>query len=228
MGGFHPLSILSTRILLGNFNVVLFHHVKIRDGARLSAGTNHIAGVGEMVYFRGMLWNKLPEKILDCKDYQKRVLNFDPVNVPNQYVVRPYQRYQYVSVVQLFPKVGNVCGCGCGVELTGRQRRWATEDCQSYAVAVWGIIAGRFDTMQRYMRKYHGWVCSECGCRDKGKEAGANGTISDLQIDHIIPVKLGGGGCWLSNYQILCSACHVSKTNKDFNWNQKTEMPTLF
>ncbi len=175
-----------------------------------------------------MLWSKLPEKDLQCKDYQKRVLAFDPSNVPNLYTPKPFQRYQYISVLQLFPKVGNVCGCGCGVELTGRQRRWATEDCQSYAVAVWGIIAGRSDTIQRYMRKYHGWKCSLCGCEDKGHEMGANGTVSWIKIDHIIPVKLGGGACWLSNYQLLCHECHVPKTNKDFNWRQRIELPTLF
>lgn len=32
------------------------------------------------------------------------------------------------------------------------------------------------------------------------------------QIDHIVPVAEGGGGCGLENLQTLCTACHKAKT----------------
>lgn len=178
-----------------------------------------------------MLWQKLPDKEIDCKEYQKRVLEYDPSNVPNLFTPRPFQRHQPISILDLFPKVGNVCGCGCGVKLNGRKTRWATEDCQSYTGAVTMIIAGRSETIQHYLRRYYGWICAKCGCEDKGHEMGKNGTVAWIKVDHIIPVKLGGGACWLSNYQLLCHDCHVGKTNKDFNWKKepiKVLLPSLF
>lgn len=178
-----------------------------------------------------ILWSKLPDKEIDCKPYQLRVLQFDPINVPNLFSPKPYSRTQNVSILDLFPKNGKICGCGCGQEITGRKSRWATEDCQSYAVAVRFIIYGAGHTIKWYLRKYHGWVCQKCGGNDKGHEMGANGTVAWIKIDHIIPVKLGGGACWLSNYQLLCHDCHVGKTNKDFNWKAeiiKPQLPSLF
>lgn len=55
-------------------------------------------------------------------------------------------------------------------------------------------------------------------------------TVSPLKVDHIFPVKLGGGGGWLSNYQLLCHKCHVEKTNEDFGWKQpkKITQTSLF
>jgi 5-methylcytosine-specific restriction endonuclease McrA len=163
-------------------------------------------------------------------DYQKRVLQFDPSNVPNQFMPKPYKRHQFVSIGNLFPDIDGLCSCGCGKELTGRRSRWATNDCQNYAVAVRFILAGHTNTIKRYMRLYYGWKCSQCGCSDKGHEMGANGTVAWIKIDHIVPVKHGGGACWLSNYQLLCHDCHTGKTNNDFGWrNQKSiKPPELF
>lgn len=63
---------------------------------------------------------------------------------------------------------------------------------------------------------------------DKGHDMGANGIVAWIKVDHVVPVKLGGGACWLSNYQLLCHDCHVGKTNTDFGWKAKIEMPELF
>jgi 5-methylcytosine-specific restriction endonuclease McrA len=173
-----------------------------------------------------ILWSKLPEKEVQCKPYQLRVLQFDPAEISTWGHFNPNRRSQLVGIGHIFPSNGNVCGCGCGQILTGRRTRWATEECQRYAVAVRFILAGNQETIQGYMRIYYGWKCFKCGCKDKGHEMGANGTVAWIKIDHIIPVKLGGGACWLSNYQLLCHDCHVGKTSKDFNW--KTSMPKLF
>lgn len=176
---------------------------------------------------KDILWGKLPDRELDCKDHIKRVLMFDPVNIPSLFDVRPFQRHQPVSVLQLFPVNGNVCGCGCGQEVKKPRRRWATDECESFAVNVRFIVAGSTSTIASFMRRYYGWNCFQCGCNDKGHDMGANGCVSWIKIDHIIPVKHGGGACWLSNYQLLCHDCHVGKTNKDFNWKNANQ-PSLF
>jgi len=170
------------------------------------------------------LWSKLPDKELDCKDWIKRVLMFDPINVPKLFSVKQYQRRQIVSVLDLFPVNGNLCGCGCGQEVKKPKRRWATEECELFAVNVRFIIAGHTATISKFMRRYYGWNCAKCGCEDKGHDMGANGSVSWIKVDHIIPVKLGGGSCWLSNYQLLCHDCHVGKTNNDFNWKQSNQI----
>lgn len=175
-----------------------------------------------------MLFEKLPIKEgLKCKDWQRRVLEYDPLPISALAKFNPYRRYQGISIIDVFPRNGNMCGCGCGVELTGRKKRWASDECQRYAVDVFWILNGTASVIAKYMRIYCGWQCSKCGCGDSGKDHGLYGTISDFQVDHIIPVKLGGGACWLSNYQILCTSCHRPKTNKDFNW-KNAAMPTLF
>jgi 5-methylcytosine-specific restriction endonuclease McrA len=74
-----------------------------------------------------------------------------------------------------------------------------------FAADVYRIIYGQPDTIKLYLKKYHGYKC-KCG------------RVRKMKADHIIPVKHGGGGCWLSNYQFLCHACHVHKTNEDFGW----------
>jgi hypothetical protein len=136
-------------------------------------------------YLVVMLWDKLSDKEIKCKPHQLRVLQFDPNVVKDKFTHAPHQRFQNVSILQLFPKNGKICGCG-------RKSRWATEECQDFAVAVRNIIYGANTTIAWFMRKYYGWRCFECGCEDAGKEAGVYGTISDFQIDHIVPVKLGG------------------------------------
>ena len=168
-----------------------------------------------------MLWNKLPEKDLDIADWRKRVLFFDPTEVPNMFNVKPFQRHQNVSIGHIFPIVEDICACGCGKELTGRRKRWATEECSKFAVAVRFIIYGSFTHIRGFLSDYYKWECSICGCPDKGHNMGANGTVAWIKIDHIIPVKLGGGACWLSNYQLVCHDCHCNKTNSDFGWKKK-------
>lgn len=168
-----------------------------------------------------ILWTKLPEREINGIPHQLRVLKFDPSNVPNIFNFKTRQRNHSISIERIFPlRDDGVCACGCGQKLPSRRKRWATDDCQNYAVAVRFIIAGSTSTIARYLRLYYGWNCFECGCQDKGHDMGHNGVVSWIKIDHIIPVKHGGGACWLSNYQLLCHDCHVSKTKKDFNWKQ--------
>ncbi|MGV3589309.1 MAG: HNH endonuclease [Adhaeribacter sp.] len=150
--------------------------------------------------------------------WQERVIFFDPQAIYKQVQINPYQRIQaHLAFLDMFPdRKDGFCSCGCGAVLGGRRRRWATNDCTKFATAIWAIIDGQVGTFEYYVAKYQGRKCAVCRTR------------RDLKVDHVIPVKYGGGGCWLSNFQMLCHNCHVAKTNKDFGWKQKqisTETP---
>ncbi|MDB5261873.1 MAG: endonuclease, partial [Adhaeribacter sp.] len=109
----------------------------------------------------------------------------------------------------MFPdRQDGFCSCGCGSALTGRRRRWSSDDCTKFATTVWAIIDGQAGVFEYYVAKYQGRKCAGCGSR------------RDLKVDHVMPVKHGGGGCWLSNFQLLCHPCHVNKTKIDFGWQQ--------
>lgn len=154
----------------------------------------------------------LPYKELDLFPFEKRVMFFDATHLSDLLSNRKFRRHPFVQIHELFPKQEGVCGCGCGAILTGRRKRWASEECHDFTSSVWAIFAGRTGTIEWFLSKYYGFRC--CKCND----------TSDLKTDHIIPVKHGGGACWLSNYQFLCHDCHVKKTNSDFGWkNRRTE-----
>ena len=158
----------------------------------------------------------LPFKPLKNKDWRNRVLFFDPTPIFQNLSLNPYTRGQQVSIKHLFPKNGKTCGCGCGQQIPGKKTRWATTECQLFAIDVWAIITGRTETITKHLKKYHRWKCSQCGSRERTHELKTGKVISRLKIDHIVPVKHGGGACWLNNYQVLCHDCHVSKTKVDF------------
>ncbi|WP_419803225.1 HNH endonuclease [Mucilaginibacter sp.] len=144
----------------------------------------------------------------------KRILFFDPEIVYQTQPVNIYKRIQAsLEFAKMFPpKPNNTCACGCGETLTGRRTRWATKACTVFATQIWEIIDGRQATIKKFITLYTGgWKCINCN------------SSKHVKLDHIIPVKLGGGGCWLNNYQLLCHNCHVQKTNLDFGWKQSAE-----
>lgn len=153
----------------------------------------------------------LPFKKLKLRhEWQSRVIFFDPAPVYARLKINPYKRLQsHLAFRDMFPdRKDGLCSCGCQAALTGRRRRWASEDCAKFALAVWGIIDGQAGTFMYYVAKYHGRKCAVCRSR------------RELRVDHRVPVKHGGGGCWLSNFQLLCHTCHVGKTNQDFGWKK--------
>lgn len=164
-----------------------------------------------------MIIKQLQHKELrPCKDYQSKVLFLDPKPIYDRIKVNHFSRIQSVSIGDMFPLNGNLCGCGCGAELTGRKRRWATDGCKYFAQAVWGIINGHSEIISSYLRLYNGTIaCIECGLTDSYKEYKNGLGVSAIHKDHIVPVFKGGGGCWLSNYQYLCDTCHKTKTKTD-------------
>lgn len=156
------------------------------------------------------------KEVRPCKDYQLRVLFLDPKPIYDRININHFSRIQSIPIGDIFPINGNICGCGCGTEITGRRRRWATDDCKYFAQAVWGIINGHSEIISSYLLLYHGVVaCVECGITDIYTEYANGLCVSSVHKDHIVPVFKGGGGCWLSNYQYLCDICHKEKTKND-------------
>jgi hypothetical protein len=155
----------------------------------------------------------------DWKPHIIRVFQFNPNGIYNRindaHILNPYQRQCTVSINFIFPKIEKECSCGCGKKLEGRQRRWASDECSSFANAVFSIISGYANSLRVYRRLYVGdYRCEVCG--DKPD-------LEPVELDHLHPVKFGGGGGWLSNYQFKCRKCHRHKTNKDFGFKQLTK-----
>lgn len=151
------------------------------------------------------------------KVYERRVLNFNPKEVYDRVKIDPYKRTQSVPMAKMFPKPDKkICSCGCGRKLTGKRRRWATDQCQQFAYSVNAIINGRSEVITHFLKLYFGeWACKSCGLMDVYTEFNNGMIVDDIHKDHIVAVANGGGGCWLSNYQLLCKSCHKEKTKDD-------------
>ncbi|MFN8296759.1 MAG: HNH endonuclease signature motif containing protein [Chitinophagales bacterium] len=155
--------------------------------------------------------NDIREKLIS------RVLNFNPKDLYDRIndlgCLDPYLRHPKVSLSIIFPKQGRFCSCGCGIELKGRQTRWSNKQCSDFAVNIFNIINGRVETIKFFRSKIIGGLkCEKCGESEH---------FFAHDLDHIIPVAHGGGGGWISNYQILCKKCHREKTNNDFGFKLK-------
>jgi 5-methylcytosine-specific restriction endonuclease McrA len=146
----------------------------------------------------------------------ERVMFFDPTELYSRisHLIDPNKRHQSIQMEQMFPKLEGICACGCGEKPQGSkegeeriwQRKWFNNECNDFASNVLSIINNYYEVGKKYITWYHGnKKCIKCS------------NISFLELDHIIPVKHGGGGCWLSNYEWKCKECHVDKTNSDFN-----------
>lgn len=120
-----------------------------------------------------------------------------------------YKRQYTISMIVLFPKTEGICGCGCGKQLTGRRTRWYSKNCAKFATSVFYILSGYASNLRVYRKMIVGAVkCENCA------------STKSVELDHIHPVKYGGGGGWLNNYIFLCQLCHRDKTNKDFGFKQ--------
>jgi len=144
----------------------------------------------------------------------KRILFYDPKQQFENIKLLgdSFKRHQISKInfnmLDLFPSLPNkLCSCGCGNELIGKRRRWATKECEKFGFYVFSILCGRLHEIRICLRSYYGGdVCVDCGSTNCG-----------IEIDHIIPVHKGGGCCWLSNLKPLCIDCHKNKTKNDKN-----------
>lgn len=146
----------------------------------------------------------------------KRVFFFDPTplyeKINEHGVLDPFKRQHTVSMKFLFESTGNKCACGCGEELSGRRKKWASKDCMNFALAVFYIISGYSSIIRSFRSAFiGGYKCEVCGEKE---------LFEPMELDHLHPVKFGGGGGWLSNYQFKCKKCHREKTNRDFGFKQ--------
>lgn len=150
--------------------------------------------------------------------HQKRVLEFNPSEIYSRIKIDKFSRFQKIGMLEVFPKIGKKCGCGCGKNLEGRRTRWASDDCMLFAVDVTALIKGDPAITSIYLSiLFPNWACCKCGVMEKYKEYKNGLSVSAIHKDHIIPIHKGGGGCWLDNYQLLCDDCHKDKTKKDNN-----------
>lgn len=71
--------------------------------------------------------------------------------------------------------------------------------------------------------EYLTYECAECGKTEyiiKKTAIGFRGieyvnfSAAGIQVDHMLPVKDGGSGCWLGNYQFLFHKCNTAKNRK--------------
>lgn len=155
----------------------------------------------------------------------ERVLFLDPTELYQRvgHLIDPFKRTQSIGMENIFPKQSIICACGCGQKAKASdafkedgitptwQRKWATDECNSFANACLSIINNTFQVPSKYIKFYDGYKC----------DCGSEGLNYGLELDHLIGVKHGGGGCWLSNYKWKCKDCHRNKTNKDFGFSAK-------
>jgi len=121
--------------------------------------------------------------------------------------INNYQRYQNnYSITDMFPAVSGKCGY-CEAELTGRKRRWCSEECNSTALNLWWVVKGNTQIVRFLLYDENDKIyCRGCGL---------DLYLETWHADHIIPVHKGGGGCTIDNFQPLYVHCHKEKTKLD-------------
>lgn len=131
--------------------------------------------------------------------------------IPDTSGVRPFERVQVGwRMADAFPARDGICSCGCGALLTGRRRKWATDQCSTAAYREFAIVAGYSHYVRTAVFERDKGVCAACGVLASTSRWG-----NDWDADHIVPVHQGGGGCGLDNYQTLCKPCHKEKTGRN-------------
>lgn len=118
-------------------------------------------------------------------------------------MINQFCRYQKdLKLIDIHPTAQNICACGCGKILSGKQKRWASRECADNAYITFSILKGNSSTIRKALYEIDNGFCRNCGVFDE-----------EWQADHIHPVFLGGGACGLNNLQTLCKWCHQEKTS---------------
>jgi 5-methylcytosine-specific restriction endonuclease McrA len=106
----------------------------------------------------------------------------------------------------------------CSKALTGRQKRWCSTKCATWA---WKAFARHHDwndarkaALKRDRRR-----CVRCGANERQVPVGRRGRMrSNLSVNHIVPRrgKGYGRGCHhhLDNLETLCDWCHPETTRQ--------------
>jgi hypothetical protein len=136
------------------------------------------------------------QQLINCVDNDMN----NPINFAS--MINHQKRYQVgLKIQHLYPKINNVCACGCGQELTGRKTKWASQECNTIAHINTAIIKGNISVIRNILFSVERGVCQICNRYDE-----------HWQADHIHPVHWGGGACGIENYQTICTCCHYIKS----------------
>lgn len=163
----------------------------------------------------------------------ERVLGYDPRPLylrggATLEATRRIQTKANLSMELLFPKkTDGLCDCGCGIPLSGRQRRWASVSCGEFAWWIYAVIAGRRRELSACLKAYYGTACAVCGDVPMKQKPRRKRPSTAIEWDHVIPVHRGGGACWLGNWMPLCATCHKAKTARDRELRKKGVAVTL-
>lgn len=148
-----------------------------------------------------------------------RILSTDPsiFYELSQDVLKPFKRNNIIWRENIFPtKESGVCRCGCSQKVKGRRKSWATEECVRFVNQVTCILIGKSEFIRNVIAELYGNKCCKCGGDWQTlRRPNENDWRTVLELDHILPVHQGGGGSWLSNYQLLCFKCHKEKSKLD-------------
>lgn len=91
---------------------------------------------------------------------------------------------------------GTCTWCRAKITVTARRHY-----CSAACAAEWAVraspIAARAAALRAYPHR-----CALCG---------AEADKADLDADHIVPVRLGGGCCGVGNLRLLCRPCHRAR-----------------
>jgi 5-methylcytosine-specific restriction endonuclease McrA len=93
-----------------------------------------------------------------------------------------------------------------------RRRVYCSEKCADVFnnyVTSWNVYVWR-------KLKKHNFTCNKCGITlEEIKEQDPMASYGYLEVDHIVPIALGGDMWEDSNLQVLCRSCHKEKTKQD-------------
>ncbi len=109
-------------------------------------------------------------------------------------------RYPKISdTADRFDRQGNKLCRNCNNEVAKGRRHYCSRRCMEdfNRKNSWHIV--RMDVLRR-----DNYRCSICGKRKK-----------DLEVDHIIPIRMGGEHFEKKNLRTLCKECHEAKSKLD-------------
>lgn len=111
-------------------------------------------------------------------------------------------RYPRISdTADRFDEAGNRLCRNCGDPVTRGRRHYCSDSCMDAFNRDNSWFWVRKDILRR--DKYR---CSICKQRFRKRE---------LDVDHIIPVRIGGNPFDKANLRTLCKACHKAKSRLD-------------
>jgi predicted nucleic acid-binding Zn ribbon protein len=130
-----------------------------------------------------------------------------------------YDNSAYKEAKSRLPKPDGKHCVICGRDLPKGQRKYCGKECWDdwYSKIAHPITWA--EARQKAIERDNN-TCRKCGK--------SNLQYNDQEVDHIIPVSMGGDNFDLKNLQTLCHECHVYKTTEDLaRLREDTRFPTF-